>query len=195
MRFTSASTLLPGALVSINISRVNQGCTVSVGWTDSSLGINPVSRVIKADRTTGVFSIATPTTAGTYTLYTSEISAECAGGSATTLTQTVVVGKSLSIAAKVVSSSGYASKSPVFSVTGTLKSGSALVAGKEVSVSLRRNGVEVKTTSGTTSSTGVLNVSFAGTTYVAGDYTAVVTGVADSAYLATQFTTAKLTLR
>jgi uncharacterized repeat protein (TIGR02543 family) len=195
MGFTSASTLLPGALVSINISRVNQGCTVSVGWTDSSVGINPVSKVIKADRNTGAFTIATPTTAGTYTLSTSEISAECAGGSATTLTQTVVVGKSLSITAKVVSSSGYASKSPVFSVTGTVKAGSVLVAGKEVSASLRRNGVEVKTATGTTSSTGVLSVVFTGTTYAAGDFTAVITGVSDSTYLAAQVTTAKLTLR
>ena len=195
MGLTSASTLLPGSLVSLNISRVNQGCTVTVGWTDSSSGIDPVSKVVKSDRTTGVFTIATPTTAGTYTLSTSEIGAECAGGSAVTLTQSVVVGKSLSITAKVSSSSGYAAKSPVFSVTGTVKSGSVAVSGKQVSVSLRRNGVEVNTATGTTSSTGALSVVFTGTTYVAGDYTAVITGVSDSTYLAAQVTTAKLTLR
>ena len=195
MGLTSASTLLPGSLVSLNVSRVNQGCTVIIGWTDSGLGIEPVSKVVKSDRTTGVFTIATPTTAGTYTLSSSEISAECGGGSAITLTQSVVVGKSLSITAKVSSSSGYASKSPVFSVTGTVKSGAVAVSGKQVSVSLRRNGVEVKTATGTTSSSGVLSVVFTGTTYVAGDYTAVITGVADSTYLAAQVATAKLTLR
>ena len=195
MGLTSASTLLPGDIVSLNVSRVSKGCTVTIGWTDSGLGIAPVSKVVKSDRTTGVFSIATPTTAGTYTLSTSELSAGCAGGSAVTLTRSVVVGKSLSITAKVSSSSGYDAKSPVFSVSGTVKSGSVAVSGKQVSVSLRRNGVEVQTATGITSSSGALNVVFTGTTYVAGSYTAVVTGVADSTYLAVQVTTAKLRLR
>ena len=195
MGLTSASTLLPGDIVSLNVSRVSKGCTVTIGWTDSGLGIAPVSKVVKSDRTTGVFSIATPTTAGTYTLSTSELSAGCAGGSAVTLTRSVVVGKSLSITAKVSSSSGYDAKNPVFSVSGTVKSGSFAVSGKQVSVSLRRNGVEVQTATGITSSSGALNVVFTGTTYVAGSYTAVVTGVADSTYLAVQVTTAKLRLR
>jgi uncharacterized repeat protein (TIGR02543 family) len=192
---TSATTLLPGDLVSLNVSRVTKGCTITVGWAESNTGVTPVSKVVKADRSTGAFTIASPATAGTYTLSTNLISSECAGGSAVTLTQSVVVGKSLNLTAKVSTSSAYVSKNPTLTLSGSVKSGSVAVVGKQFSVSLRRNGVDVETVTATTSSSGVLNVSFTRVTYSGGAYTVEISSAADTTYLATTFTTAKLTLR
>jgi hypothetical protein len=151
--------------------------------------------VAKADRSTGAFTIASPATAGTYTLSTNLISSECAGGSAVTLTQSVVVGKSLNLTAKVSTSSGYVSKNPTLTLSGSVKSGSVAVVGKQFTVSLRRNGVDVETVTATTSSSGALNVSFTRVTYSGGAYTVEISSAADTTYLATTFTTAKLTLR
>jgi uncharacterized repeat protein (TIGR02543 family) len=192
---TSATTLLPGDLVSLNVSRVTKGCTITVGWAESNTGVTPVSKVVKADRSTGAFTIASPATAGTYTLSTNLISSECAGGSAVTLTQSVVVGKSLNLTAKVSTSSAYVSKNPTLTLSGSVKSGSVAVVGKQFTVSLRRNGVDVETVTATTSSSGVMNVTFTRVTYSGGAYTVDISSAADTTYLATTFTTAKLTLR
>ena len=192
---SNGTALAPGDLVMVNVSRVNQGCMVSVRWTELNSGVSAVSRVVRADRSTGVFEIATPAIAGSYTLSTNRIGSECSGGSAVTLAKTFLVGKSSSILAKVTSSSAYVSKSPTVSVSGSVKAGSVAVASKQVTVSLRRNGVEVASASGSTNSSGVFNVSLPSAVYVAGDYTAVVTVIADSIYRTTQITTTKLTLR
>jgi hypothetical protein len=151
--------------------------------------------VARADRTTGVFTIATPSIVGRYTLSTNTIGSECSAGAAITLGKVFAVGKSASVVAKVMTSSAFASKNPVVSVTGTVKSAGVVVESKEVTVSLRRNGVEVATASGTTKSSGVFSLSFPNGSYLAGDYTAVVTVVADSTYRQSQVTTAKITLR
>ena len=190
---TSSSVVLPGSLVSVNVSRVNQGCTVSVGWVGSNVA--PVSRVVRADRTTGLFTVAVPSVAGVYVLSTGQIGAECSGGQAVTLSQSVVVGKAASIVAKLVSSSASVSKSPLVRVSGTVKVGSVVVAGKSFVVSLRKDGVQVKSLSAVTDGSGVFDVAFPGTSYVAGVYTAVVSFVADATYLAAQTTTTGLTLR
>jgi hypothetical protein len=60
---------------------------------------------------------------------------------------------------------------------------------------LRRNGVEVATATVSTDSSGAFVASFSGITYLAGEYTTVVTGVADSTYLASEGVANKLTLR
>jgi uncharacterized repeat protein (TIGR02543 family) len=190
---TSSSVVLPGSLVSVNVSRVNQGCTVSVGWVGSNVA--PVSRVVRADRTTGLFTVAVPSVAGVYVLSTGQIGAECSGGQAVTLSQSVVVGKAASIVAKLVSSSASVSKSPLVRVSGTVKVGSVVVAGKSFVVSLRKDGVQVKSLSAVTDGSGVFDVAFPGTSYVAGVYTAVVSFVADATYLSAQTTTTGLTLR
>jgi uncharacterized repeat protein (TIGR02543 family) len=192
---STPTTLVPGDVVTLRVSRVNEGCTVSVGWTGANSGVSSVSKIIKADRTTGVFTIATPAIAGSYTLSTNRISAECSGGLAVTLAKAFVIGKSSSVMAKVVTSNVYVAKNPVVSVSGTVKSGSVAVSNKAVTVSLRRNGVEVATASGTTNGSGVFNISLSSGSYVSGDYTAVVTVVADSVYRQAQVTTTKLTLR
>ncbi len=191
----SATTLLPGDLVTIKVSRVNSGCTVTVGWREENSGVSSISTVIRPDRSTGVFSIATPSTVGRYTLTTNTIGSECSSGAAITLAKSFVVGKAASVVAKVSSSSAFVSKNPTVSVTGTVKSAGVVVASKEVTVSLRRNGVEVATASVTTNSAGVFSLSLPNGSYVAGDYTAVVTLAADSTYRQTQVTTSKITLR
>ena len=191
----SATTLLPGDLVTIRVSRVNSGCTVTVGWREENSGVSSVSKVIRPDRTTGVFTIATPSSVGRYTLTTNTIGSECSDGAAISLAKVFVVGKSASVVAKVATSTVFVSKNPNVSVTGTVKSGGALVGSKEVTVSLRRNGVEVATATATTNSAGVFTSSFSGISYLTGDYTAVVTVAADSTYRQTQVTTSKITLR
>jgi uncharacterized repeat protein (TIGR02543 family) len=191
----SATTLLPGDLVTFKVSRVNSGCTVTVGWREANSGVSPVSKVARADRTTGVFTIATPSIVGRYTLSTNTIGSECSEGAAITLAKAFVVGKNASVVAKVSSSSAFVSKNPTISITGTVKSGGVVVASKEVTVSLRRNGVEVTTASATTNSSGVFTVSLPNGSYIAGDYTAVVTVVSDSTYRTSQVTTSKITLR
>jgi uncharacterized repeat protein (TIGR02543 family) len=192
---STAVPLSPGEVVTLRVSRVEEGCTVSVGWVGDNTGVSSVSRVIGVDRSTGVFAIATPSVPGRYTLRTNRMGSECTNGGAVTLAKSFLVGKSSSLVAKLASSSAFASKSPVVTVSGKLKSGGAVVVGRELTVSLRRNGVEVVSATATTSASGEFIASFSGITFLAGDYTAVVSGVADSMYLPVQGTANKLVLR
>jgi len=193
MGLSAASRILPGDPVSVQISRVKPGCSVTLSWVGQELAT--VTRTIRANGKSGAVSIATPTTAGSYTLSTNLINSTCSGGSAVTLTKSIVVGRLLSVVGKVNSTSAFASKNPTFSVTGTLKSGSVAVSGQTVSVSLRRNGSEVKTGSATTNGSGNFTVTLSGTSYSAGNYTAVISVAAGSVYGEKSLTTAKLTLR
>ena len=192
---SSESTMTPGDAIMIKVSRVNVGCTVTVGWLQENTGVSSISKVIKADRTSGVFSIATPSIAGRYTLTTSTIGGECSNGTAVTLARAFTVGKKLSVVAKLSSSSAFVSKSPVVTVSGKVKSGGVAVVGKAMTVSLRRNGVEVATATVSTDSSGSFVASFSDINYLAGEYSTAITGVADSTYLASEGVANKLTLR
>jgi len=192
---SSVTTVLPGDNLFIRISRVNEGCTVSVGWLQENTGVSSISKLIRADRTSGVFTIATPSTAGRYTLTTSTIGGECSNGAAVTLARAFTVGKKSSVVAKLSTSSTFVSRNPVVTVAGKVKTGSVAVVGREMTVSLRRNGVEVASATVNTDSSGAFVSSFSGITYLAGEYTTVVTGVADSTYLASEGVANKLTLR
>jgi len=189
---STASRIIPGDTVSVQVSRVKPGCSVTVRWVDEEIS---VTKTVKANGKTGVISIATPSTAGTYTLSTNSISAACSGGSAVTLTKSLTVGRLASIVAKVSSTSGFASKNPTFSASGTIKSGSVAVANQTVTLSLRKNGVEVKSITATTNGSGVFSKSFTGTSYDAGDYTVKVTLSSGAVYGLSERVTAKLTLR
>jgi uncharacterized repeat protein (TIGR02543 family) len=189
------STMTPGDAILIKVSRVNEGCTVTVGWLQENTGVSSISKLIRADRTSGVFTIATPSIAGRYTLTTSTIGGECSNGAAVTLARAFTVGKKLSVVAKLSSSSAFVSKSPVVTVSGKVKSGGVAVVGRAMTVSLRRNGVEVASATVTTNASGEFTASFSGITYLAGEYASVVTGVADSTYLASEGVSNKLTLR
>jgi len=191
----SASTLAPGAALSIRVSRINEGCTVSVGWVQDNTGVSSVSQVVRSDRTTGVFTIDTPGTAGRYTLKTSRIGSECSNGTAVSLSKAFVVGKKSSVVSKLSTSSAFVSRNPVVTVSGKVKSGSVAVVGRAMTVSLRRNGVEVASATVTTNASGEFTSSFSDITYLAGEYSTVVTAVADSTYLASEGTANKLTLR
>jgi uncharacterized repeat protein (TIGR02543 family) len=195
MSTSKASNVAPGDIVSVNISRVNPGCTVTVGWTNQDSGVRSVSKVVKASRSTGAFTIATPSTAGVYTLRTDRIESECYGGSAVTLAKRFLVGKSSSISAKVASTSGFVSKNPELTVSGFIKSGTVNVANKQITISLRRDGSEVSSKNVSTDSSGVFSSTFTGSATNAGLYTAVVTVVGDATYIETSLTTAKITLR
>jgi uncharacterized repeat protein (TIGR02543 family) len=195
MSTSKASNVTPGDLVTVNISRVNPGCTVTVAWTNQNSGVSSVSKVVKASRSTGAFTIATPSTAGVYTLRTDRIESECYGGSAVTLAKRFLVGKSSSISAKVASTSGLVSKNPELTVSGFIKSGTVNVANKQITISLRKNGSEVSSKNVSTDSSGVFSSTFTGSATNAGLYTAVVTVVGDATYIETTLTTAKVTLR
>jgi uncharacterized repeat protein (TIGR02543 family) len=192
---SSATNVAPGESLSIKISRVNEGCMVSVSWLQENTGVSEVSKVIRADRTSGVFTFETPSIAGRYTLKTSTIGSECSNGAAVTLAKAFVVGKKSSVIAKLSSSSIVVSKNPVVTVSGKVKTGSVAVVGRAMNVSLRRNGVEVASATVTTDSSGAFTASFSGITYQAGEYSTLVTGVADSSYLASEGIGNKLTLR
>jgi uncharacterized repeat protein (TIGR02543 family) len=189
------STMTPGDAIMIKVSRVNEGCTVTVGWLQENTGVSSISKLIRADRTSGVFTIATPSTAGRYTLTTSTIGGECSNGAAVTLARAFTVGKKLSVVAKLSSSSAFVSKSPVVTVSGKVKSGAVAVVGRSMTVSLRRNGVEVASATVSTDSSGSFVASFSDINYLAGEYSTAITGVADSTYLASEGVANKLTLR
>jgi len=192
---SSATSVAPGESLSIKISRVNEGCMVSVSWLQENTGVSEVSKVMRADRTSGVFTFETPSIAGRYTLKTSTIGSECSNGAAVTLAKAFVVGKKSSVIAKLSSSTIVVSKNPVVTVSGKVKTGSVAVVGRAMNVSLRRNGVEVASATVTTDSSGAFTASFSGITYQAGEYSTLVTGVADSSYLASEGIGNKLTLR
>lgn len=194
LSLSSVSRLTPGESISVVVGRVKSACSVSVSWSGQS-GIAAVTATVKSSGKTPVMSIATPSTAGVYSLRTSQISGTCSGGSAVTLSRSISVGKLASIVSKLSTTSGYVSKNPTVSVSGTVKSGSVAVASKTVSVSLRLAGNEIKTVSTTTNSSGVFSANFTGTTYTAGSYTAVVSFTANDTYSANSTTTAVLKLR
>jgi hypothetical protein len=194
LNLSSVSRLTPGDSVSVVVARVKRGCNVELSWTGRG-GQEYASSVVKSSGKTSVMSIPTPTTAGVYTLKTNQISAECSGGSAVSLSRSITVGKLASIVAKLTTNKGYVSARPTVSVSGTVKSGSVSVANKSVSVSLKLGNTEVKTLTTSTNGSGVFNASFDGTTYSAGSYTAVVSFNNDSTYAAKSKTTAVLKLR
>jgi hypothetical protein len=193
LSLSSVSRLTPGANVSVVVARVKSACSISLSWVSGS-GATESATVSSRGRTP-VMTIATPTTAGTYTLTTNQISSTCSGGSAVTLSRAITVGKLASVVAKLGTTSGYVSKNPTVKISGTVKSGSVAVASKTVSVSLRLAGEEVKTVTATTNGSGAFTANFSGTSYTAGSYTAVVSFTADSTYAAKSTTTAVLKLR
>ena len=192
---SSAASLAPGDALSIRVSRVNEGCTVTVSWVQENTGVSSVSRTARADRTTGVFTIATPGTAGRYTLTTNKIGTDCSNTAEVTISKAFVVGKASSIVAKLTSTSTFISRNPVISVSGKVKSGSVANADREMTVSLRRNGVEVDSDTATTNDSGEFTLTFSAGTYLAGQYSAVITGEADSIYLSAEGIANRLTLR
>ncbi len=194
LNLSSVSRLTPGDSVSVVVARVKRGCNVELSWTGRS-GMENASATVKSSGKTSVMTIPTPTTAGVYTLKTNQISADCSGGSAVSLSRSITVGKLASIVAKLATNKGYVSAKPTVSVSGTVKSGSVSVASKSVSVSLRLDGNEVKTLTTSTNAQGAFNANFSGTTYSAGSYTAVVSFNNDSTYAAKSKTTAVLKLR
>jgi hypothetical protein len=172
---------------------VKSACTVTVSWASGS-AVTATATVSSRGRTP-VMTIATPSIAGTYTLRTT-LSTACAGeGEPTTLSRKITVGKVASVVSKLRTTSGFVSKNPTVSITGTVKSGSVAVDDKSVSVSLKLAGNEVKTVTATTNASGVFTANFTGTTYTAGSYTAVVSFAADATYGARSVTTAVLKLR
>lgn len=194
LSLSSVSRLTPGDSVSVVVARVKSACSVSVSWSGVD-SIDAVSSTVRTSGKTPVMTIATPSTAGVYSLRTSQISGTCSGGSAVTLSRSITVGKLASIVSKLSTTSGYVSKNPTVSVSGTVKSGSSAVQSKTVSVSLRLAGEEVKTVSATTNASGAFSASFTGTSYAAGSYTAVVSFAANSTFAAKTVTTAALKLR
>jgi hypothetical protein len=190
---SSVSRLTPGANISVVVARVKSACSVSIEWASGSAAT--ASATVSSRGRTPVMTIATPSTAGTYTLRTT-LSTACAGaGEPTTLSRKITVGKVASVVSKLRTTSGFVSKNPTVSITGTVKSGSVAVDDKSVSVSLKLAGNEVKTVTATTNASGVFTANFTGTTYTAGSYTAVVSFAADATYGPRSVTTAVLKLR
>ena len=192
LSLSSVSRLTPGDNVSVVVSRVKRDCSVSVSWTGGQ-GVDPVSSTVKSSGKTSVMTLATPSTAGVYTLATS-ISSTCSGGSAVTLSRSITVGKLASIVAKLSTSSGYVSKSPTVTVSGTVKSGSVAVANKVLTITLKRGATEVASTTATTNGSGVFTKAIS-ETFTAGSYTAVISFAANSTFAAKSQTTAILKLR
>ena len=193
LSLSSVSRLTPGDNVSVVVARVKRDCSITMSWASGSVVTETAT--VRSTGKTPVITIATPTTAGTYTLRTGIIGSACSGGADVRLSRAITVGKLVSVVSKISTTSGFVSKSPIVSVSGTVKSGSLAVASKSVTVSLRLAGSEVKTVTLTTNGSGAFSGSFTGTTYTAGSYTAVVSTVADATYGAKTATTAVLKLR
>ena len=193
LSLSSVSRLTPGDNVSVVVARVKRDCSVSVSWTGGQ-GVDPVSSTVKSSGKTSVMTLATPSTAGVYTLTTSSISAACSGNSAVTLTRSITVGKLASIVAKLSTSSGYVSKDPTITVSGTVKSGSVVVANKVVSITLKRGSTTVASSTATTNGSGVFTSAIK-EPFTAGSYTAVISFEANTTYAAKSQTTAILKLR
>ena len=190
---SSVSRITPGDPIKVSVSRVKRDCSVTVDWVSGSAA----SVTGTAGRTgkTPVLSIATPSTAGVYSLRIAT-SSTCAGtANAFSTTKSITVGKIASIVAKLGTTSGFASKNPTISVSGTVKSGSLPVEGKLVTLTLKKTGMFDKITTFTTTATGTFNAAFSGTNYTAGSYVAVVSFNADNQYGAKSLQTKSLTIR
>jgi hypothetical protein len=195
LNFSSAGAILPGENVSFFIANSKKDCQATVYWSGINEVIDPVTATVKNSGKTAAMTLITPSIAGTYTLRTSSFYYSCSGGHIAGLSRSITVGKSVSIVAKLSTSSGYVAKSPIISVSGNLRSGSLAVPAKAVSISLMLGDVEVQTIPATTNSLGVFSASFAGISYAPGAYTAVVSTESDSTYIAKSKSSAILKLR
>ncbi len=193
IRVVTADRLTPGSTITVLVARVKTGCTVSLSW-NGGLGISAVSGPADAMGNTSL-SIKSPKVAGTYSLSTSAISAECTGGTASTLTSKIAVGKIAVAATKIATTNTSLKKKPVVSISGTIKSGATVVKSKTISVQLNLNGKKVTSLTGKTDSKGAFIVKFSKVKYKAGTYTAVVTTVADALYEAIKVTTKSVKLK
>ena len=196
LNLSSVSRLTPGDNVSVVVARVKKNCSVSVSWNGVP-SIDAVTATVRNNGKTPVMTIKTPSTAGEYTLKTSTISQECSGESAVSFTKKITVGKFASIVSKLKTTSGYASKNPKVSISGTVKSGSLAVGNKSVSIAFKRDGITFLTTTAETNAQGAFSEIFQapGLSYSAGVYTAVVTLSAGTVYASKSAATAGLTLR
>ena len=192
IRVLTADRLTPGSTITVLVSRVKTGCSVSVSWS-GGLGISRVSGSADAMGNTSL-SIKSPKIAGAYSLSVSPISAECSGGAAATLTSKIAVGKIALATTKIATTNTSIKKKPVVSIAGTIKSGTKVVASKAISVQLNLNGKKVATLTGKTDSKGAFTVKFSKVKYKAGTYTALVTTVADASYEAIKVTTKSVKL-
>ncbi len=193
IRVVTPDRLTPGSTITVLVARVKTGCTVSLSW-NGGLGISAVSGPADAMGNTSL-SIKSPKVAGTYSLSTSAISAECTGGTASTLTSKIAVGKIAVAATKIATTNTSLKKKPVVSISGTIKSGATVVKSKTISVQLNLNGKKVTSLTGKTDSKGAFIVKFSKVKYKAGTYTAVVTTVADALYEAIKVTTKSVKLK
>ena len=193
LSLSASGRLTPGQSVSATIARVKPGCPVSISWKNAA-GISAVSGTSAANGNT-VLTIASPAISGTYVLTTSAMSAECAAGAAAvTLTSNVSFGKIATITTKIATTNVSVKKKPVISVTATVKSGTALIKSKSITVDLNLAGKKVKSLKVKTDAKGAFTAKFTGIAK-AGKYTAVVTFTADPMYDAAKVTTKALTLK
>jgi hypothetical protein len=195
LNFSSAGATLPGENVSFFIANSKKDCQATVYWSGINEVIESTTATVKNSGKTAAMTLITPSIAGTYTLRTNAFAYSCSGGHIAGLSRSITVGKSVSIVAKLSTSSGYVVKNPIVSASGNLKSGANSVPAKAVSISLMLDDVEVQTISATTNSLGVFSANFGGITYAPGAYTAVVSTESDSTYISKSKSSAILKLR
>jgi len=191
LNILTSDSLVGGSTIPVQISGVKPGFLGYLQWS-SPANVSPLFSFAGENGSTDVLNFATPSIAGTYKLFIDIWTGW--DSPLIPLSKTVVIGKSVGIVAKVSSNNPLASKSTI-TVSGATKFGGSLVASKTLSVSLMRNGNVVAVTEATTDSSGLFSVTLPGNSYQAGDYTALVSFAADTQYLATSATTAKLALR
>jgi hypothetical protein len=186
----TSGSIVGGSAIQVQVTGANEGL-IRLEWANNANG-GTVDLYVGADGSTKVASIVTPTLAGTYTVVTSVWTGQ--DSHVMLLSRTVVIGKAVSISAKVTSSNPSAKKA-FLTISGATKFGAGYVASKTLSVSLMRNGIVVAVTEATTDSNGLFSVTLPGSSYQVGDYTALVSYAADSQYWSATATTAKVTLR
>lgn len=195
LNISSAGEIVPGENVTFFIANSKKDCQATVSWSGINEVIDPVTATVKNSGKTAPMTLIAPSTAGIYTLSTASFDYNCSGGHIAGLSRSITVGKSVSIVAKLSTSSGYVEKNPTVSVSGNLKSGARAVPSKTVSISLMFGEVEVQKFPATTNSSGAFSANFVGTTFARGEYTAVVSIESDATYIAKSKTTSTLRLR
>jgi len=188
---TSYSRLTPGDSVSVSVSRIYRGCSVSIGWNGSTQATAVAG---KTSRTAPV-SVASPTVGGVHTL-TARFGDGCRTDAGKSISKTITVGKLVRHSVGIKTTSSSARRNPTLALTGKIFLGAEAQTGLRVNLRLTKPNGDVQNLVATTGANGTYTANFGGVgAVVQGQYTVVATLPADSTYAGSIVSSRTVTIR
>lgn len=188
---SSYSRLVPGNSVTVSVSRVLRGCTVTIGWD----GGNSTSAVAGKTGRTLPTSVASPTIGGKYKLRAT-LGAGCSIDTGKSVTKDITVGKLVRHSVQIKTSSSSARRNPTLTLTGKIFWGAVAVNNATVSLTLAAPNGRTFTATATTNDSGVYSGTVGGlNNIVAGAYTVTAVLAPDNIYAGSTVSSRTVTIR